>query len=300
MDRKKVLFIMNPKSGTMQASKMLSDIIQLFSNAGWMTSVLMTAARGDATQFASQYAKDFDQIVVSGGDGTLNEAVDGIIASGADIPVGYIPAGSTNDFAHSLGLPTTIVEAARRAVEGKPKELDLGNFNGRHFSYVASFGAFSSTSYSVPQNLKNILGHNAYILSGIKDLVNIKPIHAKVISDPGTENEVVKEGEYLFGAVCNTTSVGGIVQLKKEFVDMNDGKMELLLIRMPNDILELGDIVGNMLIGELDAKEIDFFSAKKFSIDIEAGTHWTLDGEYEEGAEHIEIETIDSAIKIIC
>ena len=299
MDRKKVLFIMNPRSGTMQASKLLSDIVQKFSDSGFMTSVLMTTARGDATKFAEDYAKDYDILVVSGGDGTFNEAMDGVMNAGLDIPIGYIPSGSTNDFANGLGLPKTIVEAAERVTTGKIKTLDVGDFNGRHFSYVASFGAFTSTTYTVPQNLKNILGHTAYILSGIKDIVNIHPIHAKIVTDKGTNDEKTFEGDYLFGAVCNSTSVGGIIHLNEEDVDMNDGKMEVLLIKMPKDLIELNSILGSMMINVLDTKEIEFFSAKNLEIEIDEGTHWTLDGEYEEGSEHVEIKTLESAIKVI-
>lgn len=284
----------------MQAAKMLSDIVQLFSDKGMMTSVLMTAARGDATKFAEEYASQYDMLVVSGGDGTLNEVIDGVIGSGVDVPIGYIPSGSTNDFAASLGLPKTIIEAARRVVEGEPTQLDIGNFNGRHFSYVASFGAFTSTSYSVPQNLKNILGHNAYILSGIKDIVNIRPIHAKITSDPGTPNEKITEGDYLFGAICNSTSVAGILKLDKQDVDMNDGLMEVLLVKMPKDIIDVSEIATHMLNNDLNSRELEFFSGQNIQVEIDPGTHWTLDGEYEEGNDHIDIKTLRSAITIIC
>lgn len=300
MNRKKALFIMNPKSGTMQASKMLSEILQIFSDSGYMTSILLTAAKGDATKYAEEYAPDYDMVIVSGGDGTLNEVVDGLMNAKIDKPVGYIPAGSTNDFAASLGLPKTVIKAAEKVVSGETKALDIGDFNGRHFSYVASFGAFTSTSYSVPQNMKNMLGHTAYILSGIKDLVNIHPIHAKITTDPGTENERIVEGEYIFGAICNSTSVAGIVKLDKKAVDMNDGKMEVLLVKMPMDIIELNEIITSMISSKLDSSQLEFFSAREIHVDIQKGTHWTLDGEYEEGREHNEINTIDSAIKIIC
>ena len=300
MNRKKVLFIMNPRSGTMQAAKLLSDILRRFSDSGYMTSVLMTTARGDATMFTETYAKDYDMLVVSGGDGTFNEAIDGLMNVELDMPIGYIPSGSTNDFANGLGLPKTILEAAEKVTTGKERILDIGEFNGRHFSYVASFGAFTSTTYTVPQNLKNILGHTAYILSGIKDIVNIHPIHAKIVTDKGTADEKMVEGDYLFGAVCNSTSVGGIIHLNEEYVDMNDGKMEVLLIKMPRDIIEMNAILGSMMINDLDTKHIDFFSAKNIEIEIDEGTHWTLDGEYEEGAKNIEIKTLESAIKIIC
>lgn len=299
MEHKKLLFIMNPRSGTMQAAKLLSDIIQIFNEAGYMVTVLMTQARNDAKKWAKQYAAEYDTIVVSGGDGTFNELVDGILDSGNHPTIGYIPAGSTNDFAISLGLPRTIQEAARRVVEGTASDLDIGSFNGRHFSYVASFGAFTSTSYSVPQNLKNILGHSAYMLSGVKELVNIKPIHAKITADPGTPNEMVAEGDYLFGAICNCTSIAGVLKLDKMDVDMNDGLMEVFLIKMPKDLIEINSIITKVLANDLNSKEIMFFSGKNIYVEIDEGTHWTLDGEYEEGAGKVEIKTLQSAIKII-
>lgn len=298
--RNKALLIMNPKSGTMQASKMLSDILQKFSECNYMTTVLMTTTRGDATRYAENYAADYDLLVVAGGDGTFNEVIEGVKEKNIDIPIGYIPSGSTNDFATGLGLPKTIMDATDKVIRGNETKLDLGSFNGRYFSYVASFGAFTSTSYSVPQNIKNILGHAAYILGGIKDIVNIKPVHAKITADPGTENERIEEGDYLFGAICNSTSVAGILHLSEKKVDMNDGKMEVLLIKMPKDLLEMNDIVAGMLTSNLESMSADFFSAKKINVDIDDGTHWTLDGEYEEGASHVEIDTLESAIRIIC
>lgn len=298
-EHKKLLLIMNPRSGTMQAAKMLADIIQEFSKEGYMTTVMMTQARNDAREWAKKYANDYDRIVVSGGDGTFNELVDGILESGSKPTIGYIPAGSTNDFAVSLGLPKSIRKAAEVAVTGTPQDLDIGNFNGRHFSYVASFGAFTSTSYSVPQNLKNILGHFAYMLSGVKDVLSIKPIQAKVIADSGTDHEVVHEGKFLFGAVCNCRSIGGVVRLYKQGIDMNDGLMEVFLVRMPKDLIEINKIVGQVLSNNLNTSEMVFFSAENVHIEIEEGTHWTLDGEYEPGAPTVDIKAIKSAIKII-
>ena len=178
--RDRILFIMNPKSGTMQAFRYLAGMLQMYSDAGFYTSVLMTRASGDAREFAIQYASEVETIVVSGGDGTLNEVIDGVITAETPVRIGYIPSGSTNDFASSVGLPKSIMDAAEVVLTGKPQTFDVGSFNGRYFSYVASFGAFTSTSYSVPQNLKNIMGHTAYVLQGIRDIVNIKKIHAKI------------------------------------------------------------------------------------------------------------------------
>lgn len=297
--RKKLLMIMNPKSGTMLAPKHLADIVTRFSNAGYLTQILMTSASGDARAFAMEHGSDVDTIVVSGGDGTFNEVVDGIITAGIDANIGYIPSGTTNDFATSLGLPKSIFDCADTVVEGKPVQLDVGNFNGRYFSYVASFGAFTSTSYKVPQTIKNILGHTAYVLAGIKDIMNIKPIHAKITCDEGTKNEKICEDDYIFGAICNSTSVAGILKLNKFDIDMNDGLLEVLLVKMPHDLIEINDIVANMLDGRLRSDQIEFFSAKDIKVEIDAGTPWTLDGEYEEGRRICHITTERSAISVI-
>jgi YegS/Rv2252/BmrU family lipid kinase len=299
MPRKKLLLIMNPKSGVMLAPKYLSDIVQRFSGAGYLTQVLMTEGRGDARDFAEEYGREADRIVVSGGDGTLNEVIDGMLTAGLSIPIGYIPSGSTNDFANSIGLPSTIFDCVDTIIEGTPSVFDIGEFNGRYFSYVASFGAFTSTSYSVPQNLKNILGHTAYVLGGIKDILSIRPVHAKVTADKDTPNEMIVEGDFIFGAVCNSMSVGGILKLDKLDVDMNDGLMEVLLVRVPGDPIALNDIMLSMLDGRLQSDQIEFFSAREMEFEIDEGTHWTLDGEYEEGRDKCFVRTIRSAINLI-
>ncbi len=298
-DRKKLLFIMNPKSGLMQAPKYMSEIIERFSGAGYLTQVLMTTGRGDARDFAAEYGGEADTVVVSGGDGTLNEVIDGLLTEGHKTPIGYIPAGSTNDFANSIGLPKSIPGCVDRIVNGTPHPIDIGCFNGRYFSYVASFGAFTSTTYSVPQNIKNILGHSAYVMAGIKELANIKSIHAKITLEKGTPDEEVHEGDYVLGGVCNSKSIGGIVNLQKLDVDMNDGLMEVLMIKMPRDLIELSDITASILSGTFKAHEIEKYSAHNVTFEIDEGTHWTLDGEYEKGEKICEINTIESAISLI-
>lgn len=298
-EHKKLLLIMNPRSGTMQASKLLADIIQEFEKAGYITTVMMTQARNDAREWARKYSGEYDRVVVSGGDGTFNELVDGVMESKNRPVIGYIPSGSTNDFAVSLGLPKGIIAAAERAAQGSLQDLDIGSFNGRHFSYVASFGAFTSTSYSVSQNIKNKLGHAAYMLSGVKDIASIRPIHAKIIADPGTDHEVVHEDDYLFGAFCNCRSIGGVVKLDKVGIDMNDGLMEVFLVKMPRNLIDVSKIVEQVLSNNLNTKEMVFFSAENVHIEIQEGTHWSLDGEYEEGAPEIDIKMLKSAIHIV-
>lgn len=298
-NRKKLLFIMNPKSGLMLAPKNMAEIIGRFSGAGYLTQVLMTTAKGDARDFAYEYGGEVDTVVVSGGDGTLNEVIDGLLNGGHKTPIGYIPAGSTNDFANSLGLPKSIIACVETIIHGTPQPIDIGCFNGRYFSYVASFGAFTSTTYSVPQNLKNILGHSAYVMAGVKELAHIRSIHARITLEKGTPAEEVHEGDYVLGGVCNSKSIGGIVSLQKLDVDMNDGLMEVLLIKMPKDLIELSDITASILNGTFRSDQIEKYSAHDVTFEIEEDTHWTLDGEYEKGNGICEISAIDSAISLI-
>lgn len=292
---KNVLIILNPCAGTKQANKYFVEIIDVFCKAGYETVVKPTAQRGDGTEIAKERAADFDLIVAIGGDGTFNEVVDGLLLSGEDKPIGYIPAGSTNDFASSLGLSKDVVQAARDIVEGEAATLDIGRFNGRYFSYVASFGAFTKASYEAPQTIKNMLGHLAYILEGIKDIPSIKPLKLWIKMEQG-----VYGGDYLFGAICNSTSVGGLLTLSDDLVDMNDGKFEVLLIKSPANIIELNQILIALTTQNYkNSPMISFFSSGLLEITADAEMPWTLDGEYQPGSEQILVENIKGAIKLI-
>ena len=197
-----------------------------------------------------------DGIVAIGGDGTFNETVAGILESGTNVPVGYIPSGSTNDFANSLGLSTDPVEAAKNIAAGKIERFDVGSFNGRYFTYVASFGAFTRTSYSTPQNVKNTLGHTAYLLEGIQEISQLRPSHVRI----ELEGRVI-EDDFLFGAISNSISVGGILTLDPKQVDMTDGKFELLLVRAPKDLLEVSECVVALQKQQYNCAMMTFVSA---------------------------------------
>ena len=231
---KKMLFVMNPYAGMRRASRYVADIIALFNRAGYQVITHMTGHQGDGVQVVEQLAKDVDLVVCCGGDGTFNETVSGLMRSGVDIPVGYIPAGSTNDFANSLKLSGNIMQAARDIVDGEPVVYDMGRFGDRYFSYVASFGAFTRATYTTPQNVKNALGHTAYILEGISELSQIRKEHVRLEID----GQVV-EDDFLFGAISNSTSLGGILTLAPKIVDMSDGKMEIILVRVPQNLMDL-------------------------------------------------------------
>lgn len=292
---KKMLFVMNPVSGQRKANKFLPDIIHLFNRAGYETIVYMTGGQGDAMQMVEHRAKDVDLVVCCGGDGTFNETVSGLLHSGADIPVGYIPAGSTNDFASSLKLPNNIMLAAQQIVEGEPVSYDVGLFGDRYFTYVASFGAFTRSSYTTPQNIKNALGHTAYVLESIQELSQIRKEHIRMEMD-----DQVVEDDFLFGAICNSTSVGGILTLDPKQVDMGDGLFEILLVRAPRNLAEITECIQAVQNGKYnDCAMITFCSTHKVKIFANPEMPWTLDGEREEGHGEVVAENRHHAIRLM-
>ena len=291
---KKMLFVMNPYSGMRRANKYLADIISLFNQAGYETLVHMTQGQGDATRVVAKRAAQCDLIVCCGGDGTFNETVSGILQAGVDVPVGYIPAGSTNDFAASLKLSGVVMQAAQDILDGEPAVYDIGKFGDRYFSYVASFGAFTRASYTTPQSIKNALGHTAYLLEGISELSQIKNEHVRMEID----GQVV-EDDFLFGAISNSTSVGGILTLSPDMVDLADGQLEILLVRAPRNLTELAECVQAVQTQKYECAMITFRSAKKVRIFANPFMPWTLDGEREEGHEQVDVENLHHAIRIM-
>ena len=292
---KKLLLIMNPAAGTKKANPHLPEILSVFARAGYICLTCMTQKRGDGTELAAKYAEWADLIVCIGGDGTFNEVISGVVRAGTETPIGYIPAGSTNDFAASLGLPKNVIEAAQGIVAGHSMSYDVGCFQDRYFTYVASFGAFTKTSYATSQSVKNVLGHLAYVLGGIRELTSLHRYHAAVTLDDGSR----EEGDYIFGAVSNSTSVGGILTLDPKIVDMNDGQFELLLVKYPESMTELAEVIHALTTQKYDSPELVFRSASKLSFTADPGMDWTLDGEYAKGSEHIEIENLHSAVRIM-
>lgn len=291
---KKMLFIMNPFAGVKRANRHLADILLTFTQAGYEVITHMTLGRGDAAAVAREKGKDVDLVVCCGGDGTLNETITGLLSAGADTPIGYIPAGSTNDFAASLKLPTNILKAAQTIVEGEPVSYDVGRFGNRYFSYVASFGAFTRSSYATPQNVKNALGHTAYVLSGITELSQIRNEHVKMEIDGQTV-----EGDFLFGAICNSTSVGGILTLDPKQVDMGDGLFEILLVRAPENLGEIHECIQALQSQKYNCAMLTFRSAQKVRIFADPEMPWTLDGEKEDGHETVEVENLHHAIRLM-
>lgn len=292
---KKMLFVLNPYAGTRKASKVLPEILAVFNRAQYDVRVYVTAKQGDAVQAVEKLAVGMDLVVCCGGDGTFNETITGLMKAELNLPVGYIPAGSTNDFAASLHLSGECVEAARQIVEGEPVFYDAGKFGGRYFSYVASFGAFTKASYSTPQSVKNLLGHVAYVLEGMQELSQIRKHHVKLTLDDGE----VLEDDYIFGAICNSTSVGGIMTLDPNQVDLKDGRFEVLLIRAPRTLQELPECLLAVQKQQYNSAMMTFRGASRILVEADPEMLWTLDGEKEEGHDLVEIQNLHRAIQII-
>ena len=291
---KEMLFILNPKAGMRKATKMLADILEIFNRADFAVQVYVTAAPKDAVSAVKKHATGKDLVVCCGGDGTFNETVTGLMEAGLETPIGYIPAGSTNDFATSLGLSTDPITAAKQIVKGSPERFDVGRFGDRYFSYVASFGAFSRASYNTPQNIKNALGHTAYLLEGIHELSQIRKIHMRFELD-----EDVVEDDYLFGAVCNSTSIGGILTIDPHQVDMGDGMFEVLLVRAPRDLAEITECILAVQKQQYNCRMMTFRSVKSVRIFADQDMDWTLDGEKAPGSEEISVVNLHHAIQLI-
>ncbi len=293
---KSLFLVINPNAGTRQARRFLPEMISVFSKADYLCSVYVTEKRGDATDFARVHAGEADLVVACGGDGTLNEVITGLQLGGHKTPLGYIPCGSTNDFASGLGISTAPLMACDAIVSGQPRTLDVGLFApDRYFSYTASFGAFTSVSWSTPQNVKNVLGHVAYILEGIRSLADIRPIHMRITADGS-----VYEEDYIFGAICNSTSLGGVLKLEDSEVHMSDGRFEALLIPFPADLLVLNRILTALRTRYYDDESLRFLRASSFVFEGGSDVTWTLDGEAAEGGARVEIRNIHDAIRLIC
>ena len=290
----KLLLLVNPNAGQRRVNRVLTEIIGVFNEGGYETTVFLTTGPGSGTRIVQERAKDYDLVVCAGGDGTLNETITGLMRAEADCPIGYIPCGSTNDFAATLKLSMDPVQAAKDIMLGKPEEYDLGRWGERYFSYIASFGAFTRVSYSTPQNLKNTLGHLAYVLSGITEIPQIRSIPMSLELD----GEQV-EGKYLFGAVSNSTSVGGVFTLNPRLVDLRDGKFEVILVRLPKDMAELAQCIAALQNHTYDSAAITFRSVSSLTVRQDPSLVWTLDGERAEGAGEIRIENLYRAIRLV-
>lgn len=290
---KRMLFIINPTAGMRKRDSMI-EVVNTFTAAGYEPTIFYTRYHGHATEIVIQHGTWTDLIVCMGGDGTLNEVVAGVCELGLKKPIGYIPAGSTNDFASSIHLPLNPVDAAESIVTGTPRYFDIGSFQGRTFIYTASVGLFTSTSYDTPQEYKNVLGHFAYVLTGIKDLSKTKKIPLTFRSGEHTWS-----GDYIFAAICNTTSIGGVMSFDSDIVDFQDGLFELFLVKYPRDVIELNQILAAVTNKDYNTEFVSLLKLSHLEIDNPTKADWSIDGEKEEGKEHVAFKVLHDNVQII-
>lgn len=290
---RKMLFIYNPRAGKGTIRSLLSYILEEFSRHDIVVTIHPTTKSRDALKVMKKHGSEYDLVVCSGGDGTLDEVVTGMMQAGFSVPVGYIPAGSTNDFASSLGIPRQMRDAAAAIAEGQIFPCDVGKINASYFIYVAAFGAFTDVSYKTSQDMKNMLGHAAYLLEGVKSFSALKSWKLRFESE-----EFSGEGDFLYGMITNSNSVGGFKGITGNDVTLNDGKFEVTLIRMPETVIEWPTIISALLTGTAHEKVITF-KTSHLKISGEEEIPWTTDGEYGGTWKTSEITNISRALPII-
>lgn len=293
---KKILFLYNPNAGKGKIKAVLSDIIELFVNADYEVTIHSTKGRGDAMDVSVERGKEYDVIVASGGDGTLSEVINGIMPLPVeDRPhIGFIPTGTTNDFAMNFKISKFGISAAQSVVIGKPFPYDIGEFNGRYFHYVASFGLFASVSYSTAQAFKNVMGRTAYFLEGAKSMSNIKTYNLKIKYD----NNII-EDKFIFGMISNANSVGGFKSITGKDVTLNDGLFEVMLAKMPENLFELQQIINSLLLSDPRNNSIYKFKASSLSIECDEEIEWTLDGEFGGAFKKVDVINHKQAINFL-
>ena len=294
---RKMLFLFNPMAGKEQIRGKLLDILDCFTKADFEVTVYPTQKSGDATEQIMARAREYEVITVSGGDGTMSEAVNGLMhLPKEDRPLlGYIPAGTTNDYAATLGIPRNMKKAAEQLVQGNPFPCDIGRFQQSYFTYVAAFGAFTDVAYDTPQGQKNLLGHMAYILEGVKRLPSLRSYRVEIEHD----GEMLEKGDYLFGMVSNASSVAGFKGVGGKSIELNDGLFEVLLIKRPANPIELQLTLTDLLRQDFESPRMVSFKAAQVKFIFSEPASWTLDGEY--GGTHMqtEIENQKEAISIL-
>lgn len=292
--KKKLLFVFNPCSGKAQIKNQLLDIVDTMVKADYEVTIYPTQCAGDAKEKVEAYAGNYDLVVCSGGDGTLDEAVTGMMHCKTKVPLGYIPAGSTNDFASSLGIPKDMEKAAEAAVTGKPFPCDVGLFNGDYFVYVAAFGLFTEVSYKTSQEWKNVLGHAAYILEGAKCLHDIPSFMMQV-----EYNNMRIQDEFIYGMITNSTSVGGFKGMTGKDVLLDDGVFEVTLIKKPKNPMELNEIIASLINLVDDTDMIYSFKTAEVKFTASREIAWTLDGEFGGDHEEVCVKNLKQAVDIM-
>ena len=291
---KKMLFIYNPNSGMGLLKPKLSDVLDIFVKGGYEVTVYPTQKYHDAVRKMGEYEEQYDLVACSGGDGTLDEVVTGMMKREKKVPIGYIPAGTTNDFASSLHISKNMLEAADTVVNGVPFACDVGVFNQDYFVYIAAFGLFTDVSYETKQSMKNVLGHLAYILEGTKRIFNIPSYRIKVTHDGETI-----EDEFIYGMVTNSRSVGGFKGITGKNVVFDDGKFEVTLFKTPRNPMEQNEILGALALRKINPKRMYSFKTNEVHFETEEEIPWTLDGEFGGVHEEVVVKDCQKALEIM-
>ena len=291
---KKMLFIYNPRSGKGLIKENLSDILNIFCANGYHVDVRVTQRQLDAKAYVEKYGFVYDRIVCSGGDGTINEVITGMMELDEKPILGYIPAGSTNDFSIGMKIPKKMVEAAEIAVKGMPVAVDIGGFNNKKFIYIAAFGIFTDVSYMTSQDMKNVLGHSAYVIEGIKKLTSIKPYHMKI-----SFNGKTIEDDFIYGMVTNAVSVGGFKGITGKSIVLDDGLFEVTLIKTIKNPLELQGVLTNLIGLDMKSDSIISFKTSRLKIESDEKVPWVIDGEYGGSPKKVMIKNYSQAIQIM-
>lgn len=291
---KKMLFIYNPNSGMGLLKPKLSDVLDIFVKGGYEVTVYPTQKYHDAVRKMGEYEEQYDLVACSGGDGTLDEVVTGMMKREDKVPIGYIPDGTTNDFASSLHISKNMLEAADTVVNGVPFACDVGEFNEDYFVYIAAFGLFTDVSYETKQSMKNVLGHLAYILEGTKRIFNIPSYRIKVTHDGETI-----EDEFIYGMVTNSRSVGGFKGITGKNVVFDDGKFEVTLFKTPRNPMELNEILGALALRKINPKRMYSFKTNEVHFETEEEIPWTLDGEFGGVHEEVVVKDCQKALEIM-
>lgn len=294
MAEKRMLFLINPRAGKAQIKNHLLAVTDIFVKAGYEVTVYITQCKGDAQRVVAERENVYDMLVCSGGDGTLDEVVTGMVKSRHSVPIGYIPAGSTNDFANSLKIPKNMQKAAQVVVNGDAFQCDIGAFNRDVFVYVAAFGMFTDVSYGTEQEMKNMLGHMAYILEGMKRLAAVKSYKMRFLYE-----DTVIEGDFLFGMVTNSVSVGGFKRITGKNVELDDGELEVTLVRRPSNMADLNRLIASLVDRSMENELIYWFKTAKLQVESEENVAWTLDGEFGGGHKEVLIEDYKQAMCIM-
>lgn len=292
--RKRALVIVNPKAGKIKLIPQILDMTRFGIN-NIEPAIYSTTARGDATRFVKEMGDDFDMVICRGGDGTLNEVINGVMQLETKRPIGYIPSGTTNDLAKTLNIPSNTKKAMDIIINGEPSPHDIGNFNSeRYFSYIASFGAFTSASYSTPQSIKNSIGHVAYLMEATKAIKDIHPIAVKMKADG-----VDYEGKVIFGSVSNSLSAAGVITFDKSIVNLSDGKFEVIMVQNPGSVAKWKEAIKAILSKDYDSCDKIFFcQASHIELTFEEDVPWTLDGEYAGSPRELIIDNVFHGIDI--